>query len=204
MTRRRVEGGEEEAMRWKRGLTRIFVVLWVVWGLGLGAYAVSDVLEVWNIAKYRSVLVHEALPSYAIPDPDPINSAFPDPGTVYRFPSKVTDQQITAYLRAEAEAEADGWLPSSARRVPSTITNQQLTAGLKAKAKSAPRPPSVLENLRGTNWEPIARDERADAPWRYTLTTLGLWLGLGGILAPGLLLVTVRWVWAGFERSPQA
>jgi len=169
-------------MSWKRGLTRIYVVLWAVWGLGFGAFAVSDVLGVWDIAKHRSVL-----------DTD---------GSTYRFPSKATDQQITAYLRPAA----DEWRPASGEVVPSTITvtDQQLATVLKAKAKSAPRPPGVLEIMGETSWQPIARDERADAPWRYTFTTLGLWFGLGGILAPGLLLVTVRWVWAGFERSPQA
>lgn len=180
-------------MSWKRGLTRIYVVLWVVWGVGLGAFAVSDVLGVWNEAKYRSVLSAD--------------------GSTYRFPSKATDEQITVYLRPAA----DVWRPASGDVLPSTITvtNQELAAALKRKAKSAPRPRSTRELMGMTpppssvlailseGWQPIARDERADAPWRYTFTTLGLWLGLGGVLAPGLLLATVRWVWAGFERSPE-
>jgi hypothetical protein len=166
-------------MSWKRGLTRIFVVFWIVWGLGLGTYAVSDVLGVWDEATHRGVMRAS--------------------GAVYRFPSKATDQQITAFLESPGE-----WEPPSARVVPgqepTTVTAQQLAAALKS---GHPRR-SVLGNLGVNAWEPLARDERANAPWRYTLKMLGLWFGLGGLLVPGVLLVTIRWVWAGFEHRPEA
>lgn len=153
-------------MSWKRGLTRIYTVLWVVWGLGWGAYAGNEVLGVWDEAKHRSVQVSD--------------------GTAHRFPSKATDHEISEALGGVARRDETAELKWESDR--------DWTARLLREKEQGPPP---------ATWKPLARDERANAPWRYTLYVLGLWLGLCG-LAPGALLVTVRWVWAGFEQSPQA
>jgi hypothetical protein len=122
-------------MNWRSGLTRLYVVVWVLWGAGTGFLAARDVKETQE---------------HTAPAPPPVMADT----TSMTMDLDTVGSAARALVQVEREREAAA---------------------------------AALREHR--SW--VARHVRQ---------TTGLWV-LCGALFPGGLLLTTRWVWAGFARQ---
>jgi hypothetical protein len=158
-------------MSLKRGLTRLYVVLWALWAIATGCYAGFETNQTVRAVRLAREYVPERAPVvYAegfVPDiaPDTNSSVIyfgPDSSARVSFPAGASESLVKVVML---------------REVPSVIRNAEHKAAVAA---------AVL-------------DERRPHAARHIVETLGLWL-LAGIIVPGAALFGIRWVWAGFER----
>ena len=163
-------------MRWKRGLTRFYVVLWAVWAGFFGYLAASQTFKAYHTAKLRHAIVTVRLPNGEV-------VAFP--GTRSRAAMEARCESLWTAARNEPDTGLAGvpgnvpmWAPDGGEL---SVPQEDAAEVKRLGATLTPLPPPRVEGLKGA--------------W-------GWFVGFG-LVVPGLLLLAVCWVWAGFERRAE-
>jgi hypothetical protein len=166
-------------MSWKRGLTRLYVVLWGAWAAGTGFLAASETYQTVRVVRLAREYVPDSTsaPKTFIPDELP---AWPDTGWFAR------NAPTRAYVGPDG---ARFWFSPGDSGVLAAVRNHYRDKDEQAKHKD--------------EVAAAVMDGRRSHASRHVVGVLGLWV-LGGIILPGALLFVARWVWAGFKHRPEA
>jgi hypothetical protein len=190
-------------LSWRRGLKRLYILLWLLWGAGFAVATVTFALEEWNLVPYNIASVALANGQIVVATRDGTTRAIEDwelqlvrasPRFTKGYWESAEDYSRRAYQSSSSKfIEEDGrggWRDMSDEEV-NRIRWYVYHDDQGVLRVVDPRRPSEL-----------TADELSTA--RSTLRAPGLMLKYGtafaipGIILPYLFLVTVRWIVSGF------
>ncbi len=194
-------------MNWKRGLTRIYVVLWIVCaviGLLFAAQTTSQGIESRKrTAAFLKDHRHLTLTDLQQLPLDTLKARVAPQvvefeGFLVRFSAEVSDDSMLKVLKSYS---ADSLRTTLAKGEP--LGRERYSAIRKAGLSDQQIADFRLENALEAELHGVQADANSDAvthPVTWVLGSWGLWAALC-LAAPTLILWTLRWIASGF--SPQ-
>jgi len=213
-------------MNWRVGLTRVYVAFWVALAVGgaIPAYQTTlEILKPWRelnsfLHAHKSVALGslKGLPTDVLfdrlsrsSDWFTVNAPGPQvPDSFFANVMMVTPKGETlAVSLADLDTGAkNGWKPLQKSFTPNQVAILSREAGVdEAAVREVVREEglTVLEGPELDLYEELAlmkeTANRAE-PWGELGRVWVLW-GLIVLVAPGIVLLAVRWIWDGFARS---